>query len=409
MVEREIFYTKGRSISLSYSNKALKRREEISSQGYGIRVVDNGGLGFSYAEREDDVEKATETAVKMAKYSPRPDFYFPGKSVYPSIKVKDEKIAQMDAMQLKEVFEKVKEGAEKYSGNSQISIEIDSDFFSIENSAGFSGECGATSIQAGVEVMDDNGFGFFSNAFPNLPDADEFYKIGEIAAERARETKNPKKIDSGDYIVVFEPEALDDLMDILLPSFSGEWKKRKISYLHDKIGQDVFSEKLSIHDNPLMEEGVNSQPFDDEGVPSEKITLIDKGTAKNFIYNVEVASLEGVKDKGRCSRPSYDSMPGIGFSNIVVDTGDLSEDEGDISVVSFHGSHTANTTTGDFGIEVNSAFLTKNGKREPIRDFMITGNIFKLFKNIYGIGKRQRKLGTFFAPRIAFSDVQVIG
>ena len=158
-----------------------------------------------------------------------------------------------------------------------------------------------------------------------------------------------------------------------------------------------------------MEEGVNSQPFDDEGIPSEKITLIDKGTAKNFIYNVEVASLEGVKDNGKCSRPSYAAMPGIGFSNIVVDTGDLSEDEGDISVVSFHGSHTANTTTGDFGIEVNSAFLTKNGKREPIRDFMITGNIFKLFKNIYGIGKRQRKLGTFFAPRIAFSDVQVVG
>ena len=257
--------------------------------------------------------------------------------------------------------------------------------------------------------MDENGFGFFSNAFSSIPDIDEFYKIGELAAERAKETKNPRKIDSGTYVVAFEPEALDDLMDVLLPSFSGDWKKRKISYLHDKIGQDIFSEKLSIHDNPLMEEGVNSQPFDDEGVPSEKITIIDKGIAKNFIYNVEVASLEGVSEKGRCSRPSYDSMPGIGFSNIVVDPGDLSEDEGDISVVSFHGAHTSNTTTGDFGIEVNSAFLTKNGKREPIRDFMITGNIFKLFKNIYGIGKRQRKLGTFFAPRIAFSDVQVVG
>lgn len=396
-------------MSLSYSDKSLKRREEITSTGYGIRVIENGGLGFSYAEKEDDIEKATETAKKLAKYSPRPNFYFPEKQDYPDIKLKDEKIVQMDAKELKEILEKIKEGAEKYSGNAQIDVGIDYDRFTIENGSGFSGECEATSIQASVEVMDENGFGFFSNAFPYLPDDKEFYKLGEEVAERARETKNPRKIDSGKYTVVFEPEALDDLMDVLLPSFNGEWKKRKISHLYDKIGQDVFSDKLTIHDNPLMEEGVNSQPFDDEGIPSEKITILDKGVVKNFIYNIEVASLEGVKDKGRCSRPSYVAMPGIGFSNLVIDTGDLSDDEGDISVISFHGTHTANTTSGDFGVEVNSAFLIKEGKREPIRDFMITGNIFNLFKNIYGIGKKQRKLGSFFAPRIAFSDVQVVG
>lgn len=409
MVEREIFYTIGRSTSLLYSDRALKRREELSSAGYGIRLMHNGGLGFSYAEKEEDIEKATETAKSLAKYSPRPDFYFPARQDYPSMKLKDEKIAGMDAKQLKEIFEKVREGAEKYSGNAQISIGINSDYFSIENSSGFTGGCESTSIQVAAEVMDENGFGMFSNAFTFLPDDNEFYRIGETAAERAKESKNPEKVESGKYVVVFEPEALDDLMDILLPSFNGEWKKRKISYLCDKIGERVFSENLNIHDNPLLRDGVNSQPFDDEGVASQSMKLVDNGVVRDFIYNIEIASLEGVPDKGRCTRPSYNAMPGIGFSNIVIGTGDMSEEEGEISVLSFHGAHTANTTTGDFGIEVNSAFLTKGGKRRPVRDFMITGNIFKLFNSIYGIGKRQAKLGSFFAPRIAFSDVQVVG
>jgi PmbA protein len=153
---------------------------------------------------------------------------------------------------------------------------------------------------------------------------------------------------------------------------------------------------------------VNSQPFDDEGVPSARIPLVENGVVKNCIYNLEIASLEGIADCGRCARPSYANIPGIGFSNLIISPGNMGEDDGELSVLSFHGTHTANVTTGDFGIEVNSAFLLKNNKRMPVRGFMISGNIFNLFNTIYGIGKRQKKLGSFFSPRIAFSDVHVI-
>ncbi|MEM4359456.1 MAG: TldD/PmbA family protein [Candidatus Bilamarchaeaceae archaeon] len=406
--EKEIFFTRNKSLSLFYSAKSLRRREETEVQGYAVRVLAGGGLGFSYTEKEEDLGRATETARGLAKYSPRPNFHFPAKEKLPKLQLRDTKIAEIDACRLKEIFEKVREGAEKYRGNAQITMETNCSSIAIENTAGFSGQYETTRIQINIEVMDGNGFGFFSNAFPKLPKEEDFYKFGEEAAEMARESKNPKRVQNGKYIVAFEPDAFGNLIDVLLPSFHGELKKRKISYLHDKLGRQVFSDSLTITDDPLLAYGVNSQPFDDEGVPSVAIPLVEKGVVKNCIYNLEVASLEGVVDKGRCMRASCQSVPDIGFSNIVVTPGEMGDDEGELSVLSFHGTHTANTTTGDFGVEVNLAFLQKEGKREPVRDFMITGNIFNLFKNIYGIGKKQKRVSGFLGPRIAFSDVQVV-
>lgn len=405
---KEVFSLSERSLALLYSNKSLKVRKESEESGYGIRVLRSGGLGFSYAESEDELKKAEARAAALAKFSPRPGFAFPGKQKCPKLALNDKKVEDMDAMQLKEMYEQIREGAEKHGGNAQLTLQVGSGSVALENSAGFSGEYKSTGVQFGVEVMDGDGYGLYSNAFVSLPSAKEFYKMGEEAAEQAKDMKSPKKMQSGKYVVVFEPEALDDLFDILLPSFNGDWKRRKISFLHDKLGQQVFDSKLSIHDDPLREDAVNSEPFDGEGTTAAKLPLVEKGIVKNFIYNIETAALEGIKAGGKCSRSSYDSTPGIGFSNLVIAPGDLGEDEGELSVYAFHGTHTANTTTGDFGVEVSTAFLTKNRKREPVRGFMLTGNIFNLFKNIYGIGKKQKKLGSFIAPRIGFSDLQVI-
>ena len=406
---KELFFISDRSISLSYSAKYLKVRSQSEAAGYGIRVLKAGGLGFSYAEDEKDIAKAEVRAAEAVKYSPRPSFAFPPAAKFRKMQLADKKIQQLEIGELKEMFEQVRDGAEKYGGNAQLMMETSAAKTKLENSAGFAGEYDSTSVQFFVEVMDGDGFGFFANAFQQLPTAKQFYAAGEEAAEMACSMKSPKKIESGKYLVAFEPEAFESLFDILAPSFSGEWKKRKISLLHDKVGKQVFSSKLSILDDPLVAKAVNSRPFDDEGVLSAKMPLVENGIVKNFTYNLEIASLEGVQARGNCSRAGYAGQPAIGFSNIVIKPGSMGEEEGDIAIRSFHGSHTANTTTGDFGVEVNAAFITKNGKHEPVRGFMLTGNIFNLFSNIYGIGKKQKNLGGFIAPRIAFSDVQLVG
>jgi PmbA protein len=76
-----------------------------------------------------------------------------------------------------------------------------------------------------------------------------------------------------------------------------------------------------------------------------------------------------------------------------------------VEIISMHGSHTSNPTTGDFGMEVNIAFI--NGK--PVRGFIMSGNIFDLLNNVIGLEKKQTRYANILAPKIAFSEVDLIG
>ena len=73
-----------------------------------------------------------------------------------------------------------------------------------------------------------------------------------------------------------------------------------------------------------------------------------------------------------------------------------------------HGSHTANVTTGDIGLEVSAAFMVDKGERKPVKGFMLSGNVFDWFKEIEGLEKKQKTYGSLISPRIAFRDVHVV-
>jgi PmbA protein len=215
-----------------------------------------------------------------------------------------------------------------------------------------------------------------------------------------------KKPESGVYTIVTQIEALGNLMEALIPSFSGDWKRRKIT----KLTNMSLSEKLTICEDGLSE-GTEARPFDDEGTPSEKRYLVKNGEIKSFLYDRETAALEGVDESGACGRSFYNDPPSIGSSNITISPGkwkDLGELDNYIELHFAHGSHTANLTTGDIGLEASSAFLVKGEERTPLKGFMVTGNIFEMFSNIEAIESKTNTMGWFVAPRIAFKNVHVV-
>jgi PmbA protein len=172
----------------------------------------------------------------------------------------------------------------------------------------------------------------------------------------------------------------------------------------------MFSEKFTMYDDPLGP-GSEARPFDDEGVASEKKYLVKKGDIDSFLYDRETAALASADEGGACSRGSYANPPVIGGSNITIAPGDwknLEELDKFIEVHSVHGSHTANPTTGDIGLEVSTAFMVEKGKRTPVKGFMITGNAFDMLKNIEAMEKKTRTLDYFTAPRIAFRNVRIV-
>jgi PmbA protein len=399
----EVFFQRSEFTSLTFSGGELKTRETSEESGYGVRVLKDGRLGFAYCQDKEKLDDAKRRAEKLSKFSPKTGFSFPGASSFKTPDIFDKNLDPSDFQTYQSLVEQAREAAESFGARSKIVISAHKSYTHLENSEGFSAGYDDTGFSMYAEVMHGEGLGIGYISSNHLTDVKE---EGLNAAGMARDMQNAKKPKSGKYTVVAQIEALDTLLEVLLPSFSGDWKRRGITSLPGKR----FSEMLSVFDDPLSG-GTSSRPFDDEGVPSEKRTLIDNGDVTSYLFDLETAALANEDGGGSCSRDSYDGNPSIGSSNILLSPGDwndLGEIGKYIELHYAHGSHTANLTTGDVGLEVSGAFLVEGDKRTPLKGFMLSANIFDMFSNIEAVESKTRTLGSLTAPRIAFRDVHVV-
>lgn len=402
----EVFQISADTSSMTYGGGELKVKESSALSGYSIRVLLDSRLGFSYCQDDKGIQEAIARARTLSRSSPISGFSFAPKSSFKRPRISDRSINPDDIEDLKGVLDSVRAAAESKKGQSRVIMSASRSETRLENTSGFFGTYDQTGISIYAETMDGDGFGYSyvsSNRMPEDPS-----EFGMKAAAMAREMKGAKKPKTGSYTVVMELEALGSLLDTLLPSLSGDWKRRNMSRL--EVGEKMFDEQFSLFEDGLAA-GSSARPFDDEGTPSETRGLIERGSVRSFLYDRETAALAGISGGGCCGRDSFDSAPKISESNLIIaggDMKDLNEIPHFIEVHSAHGAHTANPASGDIGLEVSVAFECKGGIRKPLRGFMLSGNVFSLFNSIEAIEKRQQTLGSVISPRIAFSGVKVV-
>ena len=404
----EIYGISSDILSMTYTGGALKVKEASTVSGFGIRVLEKGRLGFSYCQKEDDIQEAIARAKTLSKASPKIDFSFPARSSYKKLDISDRSIDPDDIEGYKGMIDQIRDAAASFKGEPRVIVNVSRSRISLENSAGFTGAYGRTNITAYSEAMDGDGYGYDYISATKPPKISELVSIGHTAAQMAKDMKGAKKPEPGTYLVVMELDTLSSLLDTLMPSLSGDWKRRKMTKLVQ--GEKVFSEKFTLSEDGLAP-GTDARPFDDEGTISMRRQMIGKGYVRSFLYDRETAALSKTQGSGSCSRDSFDSVPYISPSNLVIDAGDVrdfSELGRHIEVHSAHGAHTANPTSGDIGLEVTVAFLVEGGEKKPVRNFMLSGNVFDLFRDIEAIESKQQVHGDLISPRIAFKAIKVV-
>jgi len=407
MLEHEIFFSNTRETNLDYSDNALKIKEFDESSGYGVRVMKKGKVGFSYCQKKEDIQKSMKNAEVISKYSMKSGFSFQGKKRYPKVKTVDKKIESIDENELKDIVYAIKGEMEGYTKKCRISASSFSEGIIMENTEGLDASYRKTGMEIYAEAMKGKGFGY--SYYAGISPVKNPEKIGRDAGKMAKDMEKPSKPKPGKYNVVLSPSAFSSIFGIITPSLSGDWKRRKITKLSKN--RKMFDSKFTVYDDPTSGQSAAS-PFDDEGTPSKRMPLIEKGVVKNFFYDRETAALEKVNNEGFCSRPDFSTPPGISHSNIIVKPGKYGSFENELKeflfIESAFGTHTSNFTTGDFGVEVNVAFHVKNGKKTPIRGFMLSDNVFNLFNRIIGIEKKAEDYDYLSYPRIAFGGAKVI-
>ncbi len=218
--------------------------------------------------------------------------------------------------------------------------------------------------------------------------------VAEEAKRKATLFSESRSIDPGEYTTIFEPVAVSDLVRFLgYTSFGATAKQEGRSFMANELGKRVMGENVTIWDDALNPECLVS-PFDSEGMPKQKVMLIDRGVAAGVTYDVQTARHEGKQSTGHAGGGWYGVVP----SHMIMATGDMpveqmiSTTKRGVLVTRFHYTHcpdpmrvVATGTTRD------GTFLIEDGQIVArLRNLRFTESILGAFGRISGISPDRR-------------------
>ncbi len=251
------------------------------------------------------------------------------------------------------------------------------------------------------------------------PDLFDIKTRTKRAAERAVILSRTRKGKSLKAKVLFPPFVMVDLLELLSFSFSGEEVLKGRSFLKDKPGKKVFSEKIIIIDDGLLNSGLETRPFDDEGMPQSRKVLVEKGVVKGFLSNFfwkKEAEKQGIKGfiTGCARRSGAGSLPRVSSTNFFLSKGTAERQEmlaeGEVfEVLEVLGMHMADPISGNFSIGVSGVLYSRG---EPVRflaELALSANLFELFNRVIKVGSDFEFYGSFGSPSILVDTLDLGG
>ncbi|MHA2129999.1 MAG: TldD/PmbA family protein [Promethearchaeota archaeon] len=427
----EIFFEKNRYISLEIEENSISSSETGDDNGVSIRVINKkGALGFAFSNilKKETIDDLCNISLKMMNVStPDPDFYNLPASYqrYPNVKGLFDK--EIKDLQIEDSIKYINTLIEVCEQD-EIALSQSGSFVSnyskthIFNSNGLevSGRDTTCSLSSQIIVKDkisqETSSGFEWQSERNLKRLDAL-SVATIALKTAKQNLNRKKIGSKTMPIVLTPRGTIQL--ILRPiasAISGEEFQYRRSFLVDRRDKVIGTKYLDIEDKGLIEAAFGSAKVDSEGVPCKNKKIFDKGKflKTGLLHNSYTAGKEGVDSTGNASRASYSSIPSIGITNFILQSGDMTIKEitEDIKCGIWfdYTGDSPNISTGDFSGLILHGNLIVNGEvKEPLNETMVGINLLDLYKKIDAVSKDFKVYGPYQAPYVRVRDVQIIG
>ena len=257
----------------------------------------------------------------------------------------------------------------------------------------------------------------FSFRVAREPDELAWEEAAAEAAERGSRLLGGTKPGTERLPVVFDPWAAASFFGVFASALSAEEVQKGRSLLAGRVDQQVASDVLSLIDDGRLDDGPASAPFDDEGVPTGRMPVIERGVLRGFLHNARTARREGVSSTGNASRPSYRGVPGVSPSNLFVEPGPDDASEilrragRAVYVQEVSGVHSgANPISGEFSVGATGLRVDGGSLGEPLREMTIASTIPEVLKAITAAGSDLRFFpGGIGTPTLLVGEMTVAG
>ncbi|MDH5391235.1 MAG: TldD/PmbA family protein [Candidatus Bathyarchaeota archaeon] len=429
--EAEAFLSRISSTSVNIERGQIVRSIKITDQGLGVRAVYKKAVGFSYTNMLTDktVEDAAVKAFKSAKAS-KPDENWIGlpspKKLSETKDTYDKKLTAISPDEFVEIASVLLNAVEGYDKRVlPIGGGVGTFLASkaVVNSHGVESYDEGTGIECSIETIAREAGEVTPVCFELT--VERVYKIapegvGREAARQAVSSLKAEKIESGTFSVIFTQPALDALLYYtLINAVKADYVQRERSALKGKVGEAVTSNLVTIHDDGLLDGGLQTWKFDGEGVPSQKTPVIEKGVLKHFLYDNYTANKVGVESTGNAFRGGlapYTFTPVLEATNFTFTQGNkspenlINEIDDGLVVYGVQGAHSSNPESGEFSVVATPAWKIEKGSvAHAVKGAMLAGTIFDVLRSVSALGNNTRKIGQLVAPWIRVENVKVIG
>jgi TldD protein len=213
-------------------------------------------------------------------------------------------------------------------------------------------------------------------------------------AERAVAMLKAQKITGGRMPVVISADAGGTMIhEAIGHGLEADLAQQGLSVFSNKIGQQIASPLVTVVDDSTLQGKRGSFRFDDEGVPSQKTVLVEKGILKGYMYDRLTSMKDDVPSTGNGRRESYECRPIPRMTNTFIAPGSSDPREIVKSVpkglfVKKMGGGQVNTVTGEFVFEVSEGYLIEDGTiGETVRGATLIGNGPGILNSIDMVGK----------------------
>lgn len=241
--------------------------------------------------------------------------------------------------------------------------------------------------------------------------------LAASAAKIAVDGLNGQPVKSGAYRVIFQNNAMADMLSVFSEAFSAENAQKGLSLLKGKLGESIAASCVTLVDDPLLADGLSSRPFDAEGVPSKKNVVIEKGQFKTFLHNLKTANKDGVETTANASKASYAASVRVSPSNFFFEPGTQTLAElmaaagSGLVITEVSGLHAgADAVSGDFSL-LSKGFQFENGRRvRPVERITVAGNFFEVLRGVKAMGSDLRfPSGGMGSPSVDVGELSVAG
>jgi PmbA protein len=418
--QAEVFSASARATTIQFEANELKQVQTKESSSTALRIFKEGRIGFATASGGGDVEALVDMAVETSQFGSPASLQFPSRQEYSEVHTFSPEVERMAMERMVEIGKELIARVKGHTPDILCDVQVTKGTIcvSLINSQGGEGEYDKSFFGLSLEgilVRDTDMLWVEDSESSCRSDLVGVHELADRVIWQLEMARRKAAVSTKLLPVVFSPIGVASaLLSPLLLAFNGKSVLEGASPLKDKLGKQVFDEKLSLWDDATIAYGVGSYPFDDEGVSGRRVPLVTNGVVTNFLYDLQTASLAGTESTGN-GRRAGGGAPSPAISSLVVEKGEFSFREmvkdmkEGLVVEEVIGAEQGNILGGDFGGNVLLGYKVENGEIVGrVKDTMIAGNVYQVLRELPGIGRETRWVsGTLQTPPLYCSDISV--